>query len=668
MIQDCSDQYSVIENRFIELKDGRRLAARIWLPATADTKPVPAILEYLPYRKRDGTAPRDESTYPVFARAGYAGVRVDISGNGESDGDFDDEYSPRELSDGIEVIEWIASRDWCDGNVGMMGISWGGFNSLQIAALNPPPLKAVIAIGTTVDRYNDDIHYKNGCLLYSNFSWSSVMLCFSSRPPDPALVGERWREMWSHRLKTQPFLLECWLEHQRRDEYWQHGSVCEDYRAMQIPALVISGWADGYINAPPTALKHFPGITKAINGPWIHKYPHFAYPHPRIDFHQEALQWWDRWLKGRDNGAESLPAYRAYLSENVRPGKRRDQEEGRWVVEAEWPSAAVKPWVLYPNATGCLNESVPRSKEISVCSPLDCGTASGEFFPLKPDSELTGDQRVDDAGSQLFDTGLLEEAVEILGRPVMRLRVDLDRPVGNLAVRLVDLHPDGTGHRVSWGVLNLTHRDGNANPEPVAPGKAVDITVRLDECGYRFLPGHRIRVAISTNYWPMIMPPPEIVTATIGLGDHTSLHLPVRAGEDSYDMPEPVDTNSLPEYKMHRAAKYERRVDRDLQNGITTLSVVADEGESEIPGHGLRIRHRHEETWRITADDPLSANSRSLYICWMSRGDWSIRTESESILRCDAGLFHLEAKVTAYEGEEIINVRNWKKSIPRDCM
>ena len=118
--------YTVIEHCFIPLEDGRRLAARLWLPVGAEQAPVPAVIEYLPYRKRDATAARDESTYPVFAAAGYAGVRVDISGTGESEGDFDDEYSPRELADGVAVIKWVARQSWCTGRVGMMGISWGG--------------------------------------------------------------------------------------------------------------------------------------------------------------------------------------------------------------------------------------------------------------------------------------------------------------------------------------------------------------------------------------------------------------------------------------------------------------------------------------------------------------------------------------------------------------
>ncbi len=374
MSEDTSAYFSVWENHWIPLSDGRRLAARIWMPHDAVRAGSPAILEYLPYRKRDGTAPRDESTYPTFAAAGYVGIRVDIAGTGESDGCFDDEYSPQELADGVEVIEWIASQSWCSGAIGMMGISWGGFNSLQIASMQPAPLRAVVAIGTTVDRYNDDIHYKNGCLLYSNVWWSNVMLCYASRAPDPELVGEGWRNTWLSRLRTQPLPIETWLAHQRRDAYWAHGSVCEAYSRMTVPALVISGWADGYINAPPCAAANFHGPTKAINGPWIHKYPHFAYPKPRMDFHAEALRWFDRWLRDRPNGAEALPSYRAYVSEAVRPGGWRAEESGRWVAEDQWPPASQLEAVYFPQDNHLLGTVSTATGVVQVHSPLDCGT------------------------------------------------------------------------------------------------------------------------------------------------------------------------------------------------------------------------------------------------------------------------------------------------------
>jgi len=658
--------FKVLENEWIPLADGRRLSARIWMPNTAKKEPLPAIFEYLPYRKRDGTAQRDDSTYPAFAEAGYVGVRVDISGTGESDGDWDDEYSPRELADGCEVIEWIANQEWCDGKVGMMGISWGGFNGLQIAALQPAALKAVISIGTTVDRYNDDIHYKNGCLLYSNFFWSSTMLCYASRPPDPELVGETWRETWLQRLQTQPFPLTTWLAHQRKDDYWKHGSIGENYQNVKIPALVISGWADGYLNAPPAAAINLANA-KAINGPWVHKYPHFALPKPRIDFLGEAIGWWDKWLKGIDNGVEKLPAYRAYILENAMPLLRREREPGRWVAEAVMPTPEIHERHYYLASNRELLDIPGRTRVKTLASPQDCGSSCGEFFPLKPDGDLPSDQRRDDSGSMVFDSGKLHQPIEILGRPRLRLKVSIDKPLGNIAVRLNDIHPTGEVSRVSWGVLNLAHRNGNEFPEPMTPGKSESIEIELNECGYRFMRGHKMRVSISSSYWPMIMPPPETVILTIQLGPDAFIALPVRAGVDVYEQAEPIEENPLPEYRKHQPELSRRWVERNFQTGESHYRVIDDTGEIEVPGHGMRSRHRHDERWTIAADDPLSYRASSSYTCWMQRGDWSIRTESESGFRCDADNFFIRATVRAYEGEDLVHEREWEEiAIPRD--
>ena len=657
-----------IENTFITLDDGRKLSARIWLPDMSEGTQVPAILEYLPYRKRDGTAPRDESTYPYFAAAGYGGVRVDISGTGESDGDFDDEYSPREHADALQVINWISHQPWCDGNIGMMGISWGGFNSLQVAALQPEALKAVIAIGTTVDRYNDDIHYKNGCQLYSNFSWSSVMLCFASRPPDPALRSEDWKAIWKNRLETQPFPLEIWGQHQRRDDYWRHGSVCEDYSAMDIPSLVISGWADGYINAPPAMATHRPHSSKAINGPWIHKYPHFAWPRPRMDFHAEAIQWWDRWLKGEDNGVAALPAYRAYLSKNIRPDQDRKFEEGCWVAEDKWPSDNVVHTSFYPDMQGQLVDQPDEEGEVEIQTPLNCGIACGEFFPLKPNSEMAGDQRHDDALSVTFDSAVLGEQVNILGRPRITVEIAINRPVGHLIARLNDVHPDGTSHRVSWGVINLTHRSGNENPSPMQPGQFEKIEFELDECGYSFVPGHKIRLALSTSYWPTIVPAPEMVTATLKLNADFRMELPVLKTLNEIQIAEPERQDLLPAYQIHQPEFHSRKVQYDLQNRITSYQVFDDTGEDEMPGHGLRTRHTHEEEWCIADNDPLSYSASSVYTCYMQRHDWRIKTVSESEMTCDQDNFYIRASVNAWLGDELFNSREWKKTIPRDHM
>jgi putative CocE/NonD family hydrolase len=257
-----------IENTWIPLSDGTRLATRIWLPVDAENNPVPALLEYLPYRKNDGTAIRDAIRHPYLAGHGYACVRVDMRGSGDSDGILYDEYLPREQDDALEVLAWIAAQPWCSGSIGMFGISWGGFNSLQIAARRPPELKAIITVCSTDDRYADDVHYIGGCVLaYDMLPWASIMLAYNATPPDPRFVGERWRDMWFERMEKSPPFVEAWLTHQRRDAYWQHGSVCEDFSAITIPVYAVGGWADGYPNAIPRLLAGLSGPPTETRSP-----------------------------------------------------------------------------------------------------------------------------------------------------------------------------------------------------------------------------------------------------------------------------------------------------------------------------------------------------------------------------------------------------------------
>ena len=348
-------QVREIENLFITLSDGCRLAARIWLPADAEQKPVPAILEYLPYRKRDGTTERDHLTHPYFAGNGYACLRVDMRGSGESDGLLEDEYLKQEQDDCLEVMAWIAAQPWCTGSIGMIGISWGGFNGLQVAARRPPELKAVISLCSTDDRYNDDIHFMGGTLLNDNLHWASVMLAYMARTPDKALLGDAWRETWLNRLKNEPLLVANWLKHQRRDDFWKHGSVCEDWSAITCPVYLVSGWADGYSNTVPRMLEHLTCPKKGLVGPWAHKYPHFGKPGPQIGFLQESLRWWDKWLKGIETGIMDEPQYRVWMEEPVPPRSFYSERPGRWVAEPAWPSANIKPQLLALDTGGKLS-------------------------------------------------------------------------------------------------------------------------------------------------------------------------------------------------------------------------------------------------------------------------------------------------------------------------
>jgi uncharacterized protein len=654
-----------IENVFIELSDGCRLAARIWLPEDAEADPVPAVLEYLPYRKRDGTVVRDHLTHPYLAGHGYAGVRVDMRGNGESDGLMWDEYLKQEQDDCLEVIDWITAQPWCSGTVGMMGISWGGFNALQVAARRPKALKAIITLCSTVDRYADDIHYKGGCMLLENVGWSQTMLAYSSRPPDPLLVGERWREMWLNRLENEPLLVENWLGHQRRDEFWKHGSVCEDYGAIEAAVLAVGGWADAYSNAVPQLVANIKAPVRGLVGPWLHKYPHFAVPGPAIGFLQEALRWWDQWLKGRDTGVMQDPLYRAYLQDSVPPRAYYTERPGRWIAEDSWPSPNIENRRYRLNA-GRLAIAAEPEQALTLASPQTVGLAAGEYCPIWLGPESPADQRLDDGGSLVFDSEPLTEAVEIFGAPTVELELSVDRPQANIAVRLCDVLPGGESTRVTYGVLNLCHRDSHEQPAALEPGRRYRVRLQMDDVAYGFSAGHRIRIALSTAYWPLIWPSPEPVTLTLHTGA-SELALPVRAPRPETLRPLPEPESAAPvDFEPIREPSHLRRVERDMETGETVIRIIDDFGENRNRAHGLVAGAVGRETYRILPDDPTSARVDTHWTEELMRGDWSVRTETRTTVTCDREHFHVEGSLEAYEGGRIVATRNWRSKHRRD--
>jgi len=648
-----------LEDEGIVLADGCRLSARIWRPLDAADDPVPAVLEYLPYRKRDGTCARDALTHPYFARRGYACVRVDMRGNGDSEGLMEDEYTPQELSDAVEVIGWLAAQPWCNGNVGMMGISWGGFNGLQVAALQPEPLKAVISLCSTVDRYNDDIHFKGGCLLNENLGWSSTMWAYSSRAPDPVL-REDWREMWLERLEAEPHLATTWLQHQRRDDYWKHGSICEDYAAVKAKVLAIGGWADGYKNAVPAIVENLPGA-KGICGPWVHLYPHFAVPEPKIGFLQEALRWWDRWLKGVETGVESDPAYRAYVMDGHRPDRVARARPGVWIADDE-TGGAVETIPL--GAGGVLGGTGACS--VDVASSATCGLGGSEYYAIGRGPELAGDQRGDDRESAVWVSEPLDAARDIVGAPALRVRLACDKRQGQVAVRLNHVHPDGASTRITYGVLNLTHRGGHERPVEMVPGQAEEITLVLDHIAYRVPEGHRIAVAVSSAYWPLVWPAPESACLTISGG---ALDLPVRetASGDEWQF-EPPEGDAPWEVEVLRPPENVKRLEEDMVSGVVSLVIEDDFGKRRDLGHGLIAGGKSRERWEIHPDDPLRAKGITHWTEETERGDIRLRTETYAEMTADAEHFYLEARLEAYENDTKVFEKEVSDRIPRDGM
>ncbi len=663
-----------VEHAWIPLADGTRLAARYWLPDDAEENPVPAILEYIPYCKRDGTAARDEAMHPYFAGHGYAAVRVDMRGSGESEGVLLDEYLKQEQDDALEAIAWIAAQPWCTGAVGMMGKSWGGFNSLQVAARRPPALKAIITVDSTDDRYADDIHHMGGCLLTDNACWSFTMFPKSIRPPDPKLAGPRWREMWRSRMAVaRPWIVD-WLKHQRRDGFWKHGSVCEDFSAIACPVYAIGGWADGYSNAVPRLLAGLKVPCKGLIGPWGHQYPHQGLPGPDAGFLQEALRWWDHWLKGLDSGIMDEPAYRVWMQDSEPPRVRYGARAGRWVAESSWPSPHVEMRRFALNADGRsarLDAAAGEERAVALRCPENLGRCSPIWWHKGGDApECPPDQRPDDALSLSFDSEPLTGDLPILGAPLLTLDLAVDRPNALVAVRLSEVLPDGASARVSFGVLNLTHRDGHEEIAPMTPGRRTRVQVKLNDAAHVFAAGSRIRVAVSTALWPMVWPSPEPVTLTVHAGA-SSLELPVR-------QPRPEDDRlaPLPPAEMSRVGARTvlrppeptvLRVETDYDSGWVTFVYEEDNGRVRIERDGWTFSGRVRRRYRIRPDDPASARFEQTAVDEFGReGELAVRVEAYQLMTCDAESFHVHARLEASENDVPVFARSWLETVPRD--
>ncbi len=658
-------------NVFIPLRDGTKLAARLWMPTDAAKNPVPVILEYLPYRKRDGTVVRDALTHPYLAGHGYACVRVDMRGNGDSDGLMLDEYSEQELQDAEEVIAWLVAQPWSTGRVGMMGISWGGFNGLQVAARQPQGLDAVITLCSTDDRYSDDIHFKGGCLLGENLGWSATMFGYSSRPPDPALVGEKWRSMWLERLNAEPLLAIDWLQHPHRDAYWKRGSVCEDIGAIQAAVLAIGGWNDAYTNAVPRLVGSVQAPVKGIIGPWAHKYPHFAVPEPRIGFLQEALRWWDRWLKDAPTGVEQDPAFRTYIMDVQPPGASISHIPGRWVSDTVWPSAHSQTQRLYLNTSGLAPQAAGASKQ-TLTSPQYTGADSGEYCIIWMGPEFPGDQRQDDAGSLTFDADALQQGFDLVGAPVLTLQFSVDQPVAHVAVRLNSIWPDGRVSRLTYAVANLTHLHGSSShehPQALEPGKRYTVQIQLDDVAYHVPKGHRLRVSLSTSYWPLIWPAPQPVQLTVHTGK-SFIDIPQRTKVRGEKAPVFAPAEAAPPVKLRTIDKpwNRREVTIDQATGERRMVIEDDFGRSTSTEHGLTTWGRGRESYRILPHDPLSARQECHWSMETSRGDWVTRTETYSAMTASATHWHITGRLEAYEGDTQILVRTWNKKIKRQLL
>lgn len=642
----------VVEHQWIPMTDGVRLSARLWLPVMGKREKAPAVFEYIPYRKRDQYRFIDDIWGPALASRGIAYARVDVRGSGDSEGVLADEYSEAELGDGEQCIAWLARQPWCNGAVGMRGISWGGINTLQVAARRPPALKAIMPMGCCDNRYTDDAHYVGGALGHTNFQWGNLFKLVMAGPPDPEISGQGWEKLWRQRLESAPPILSTWLHHQRFDAYWQRGSIALDYAAIRCPVYLVDGWQDTYSNPVGRLLERLSVPRKGLIGPWGHTYPYLAQP-MGLDWAHEEVRWWEQWLKGVDTGIMREPMFRAFMPYATARESLPAPIPGRWIAEQQWPPATLAG-LWYLNEGGLSNERGP-SRTLTYRAREIVGLSKPEWL-----DRLPIEQGADDAKSLCFDSAPLAADVEILGYPRAHLRIAADQRLAKVAVRVTEVLPDGRSWLITYGLLNLTHRDSHTEPSPLQPGEFYEVEVPLFMTAHRFKTGSRIRVAVSENLWPLAWPSPHVVTLSLVAGA-CSVTLPVRAQETSpAEMPIPVKVSS----DVAAPASYSPAMPD--ANGRLAIHNDSPPGSFKIPGVETTLGREIKEFSEIVTGDPLSSRWQQSAQVTFARGEWQCALSSEYELTATETDYHLREMLRAsLNGREIFK-REEKNVVPRD--
>lgn len=650
----------VAEHLWIPLPDGVRLAARLWLPQ--DPRPVPAIFEYIPYRKTDMVRARDERNHPYFARHGYACLRIDMRGSGDSEGRMEDMYGDHELADAHHIIRWIASQSWCSGSVGMFGTSWGGTASLQANMDAPEALKAVIAVCATHDRYEDDIHHMGGCLLTDTFEWGATLPAILGAPPTTN-VGPDWKERWIDRLETAAFPVEAWVREEARGTYWRHGSVIHETERLSRPILAVGGWSDRYSNSVMTLVDARPDLVWGVVGPWGHHYPDQGHPGPAVGFQQLALEWWDHWLKPSSVTAPpEWPRLRVWLREFDPPQDAIDRRNGAWMESGptydhtDQTRLFLTPEGLSGSDAGEFGWEMPTD--------LKVGEAGGDTGYFGRYGGLPLDQRKDDARSLCFETPPLEQDLILYGAASVQLTLSVPGTSRQISLRLNEVAEDGTSVRVGLCVRNLALDEGLDVPERPPTGAERRVTVPFHTTAYRFSKGRRIRLAVSGGHWPTIWPSPSMGGVRITAGH---LDLPTFNGTPrslGKALPEALDLPKEKPYRSLSAPRLERFFSEQSDGQVLSgwhqpfSEVFYDETQSSF-GYETRAEHRIDPT------DPLSAQSRFEHRAVYRRPDGTAVIYSEMTAHCDTNSHHLSGRLTAtWENETLID-RDWAASPTR---
>ncbi|TAL12978.1 MAG: CocE/NonD family hydrolase [Chloroflexota bacterium] len=677
----------------IVARDGTELSANLWLPRDADERtPCPAVLEMIPYRKDDWRANPDEARGRYLARHGYALCRLDVRGTGRSDGIAMDEYTADETRDGYDAVEWLAAQAWCTGNVGMWGISYGGFTAIQVAALRPPHLRAIVPMYATDDRYLSDVHYIGGCVTASELTQYAVsQVASNALPALPARDGEDWRAAWRERLERTPIWLVPWLEHQADGPYWRQGSLAPDYDRIDAAILMFGGWMDSYVDPVFRMLDRCTAPRRAIVGNWSHEFPDDGYPGPGLDWHHEMLRFFDHWLRGEDNGVMDEPLLTWFQRDWAAPEPFPVTWPGRWratdtAMRVDTDEAGSRRHPVETLYLGGGTEPLRGTLGLGAGTTPGATTfahraTTGTHGALSwgaggPPNGLARDIRPDESGVPTYTSDALEAPLEILGLPSVELDVTTSMAIATLVVRLSDVAPDGTSAQVTMGILNLAHRSSHATPEPMVVGDRTTVIVPLRAAGYRFGAGHRIRISIASSCWPVIWPSPEPGLITIHHGSRPSpaspggascLRLPLAPRVD--DAVVPAFRTTLPEMDSVGSGSEDQprwAVTEDVLAGSVTVS-THDGGATNLEG-GARLYTAESHEMRASDTDPARTSMASAIRYSLERDGHRIEIDVDGTTLSDASVFNLDIGLVARLDDTLFFERRTARKIPRNLV
>jgi predicted acyl esterase len=651
-------EFEIIRDWLI-MEDGVRLSATLFKPIARQVdEKFPVLFEFLPYRKDDSFYLRDYPLYSYFARRGYVAVKVDIRGTGSSEGLVPPrEYSEIEMEDAVACIRQLAQAAWSNGNVGMWGISWGGFNAIQVAMRCPPELKAILAMDATDDLYHDDIHFIDGAFHIDQYELSIDTDLGLPRWPDYIFDDAYFK----NRFNAYPWFL-TYINQQKDGEFWRRNSLRWNYPAIQIPVYLIGGLLDGYRDSIPRILENMDVPMKAVIGPWPHAWPDNGVPGPNYEWRHEAVRWWDYWLKGKDTGIMEEPRFAVYVRDSHLPDVHMQTTPGHWRYE-EWPIQRTEWMTLYPDKNHLMRLSPGESLVDRLRYVPSSGIAALYWW-----GDPTGDMRKEDAESLVYDSEKLGDSVEIIGFPLVRLRVSSDAKLAHWIVRLEDVHPDGSVSLVTGGLLNGAQRNSRLFPEYLTPGEVYELEFPLHFTTWTFRPGHRIRLAVSNALFPMIWPTPYPMTTQLFMGrDTTSLELPVipfaQRPIPNFFPPEPREERPDARPMESPGWPYKHTVTRDLDRSTTTVELEAEK-RWEIQGR------------RYTAIDKVAYQTNDLNPAesnFFGEGGYIIQLENRILelkflvsVVSDEENFNVKIVRQIFEEKKLIRERRWEASLPRD--